>query len=386
MRRGEVRGEQSLAAARSSRSSLGRLIIAAALWASGAAGALAAGAAGPDHVSITWMSVTNIYYELGPLHILTDGYITRIPKEEFYGGGGGYAFTHHSHAPDVAAVTRVLEALGGPKSINLLLTGHSHWDHSFDTATWSKLTGAPVLGSRTTCLEAAAQNLPADRCQPVYGGERIETAEGISLRVVRWNHSGDSAKNPEQHNPVELCDVPRLDAQTGGLRAGVAEDFPNGGGNRAFLFVIDGPRGRYSWFYQNSASAIDLGVSIILDGRDYGAPIDNLKAAMREAGLDRVDLWIGTGGVAVARLVAPALKPKAYLPVHWDDFFAPFERGVTAPYSDPELEAFLAESHIQLVKPGQYMDKWRLDVDGIAPEPNEAVKRALGFPEGAAAP
>lgn len=123
------------------------------------------------------------------------------------------------------------------------MTGHSHWDHSFDTATWSKLTGAPVVGSRTTCLEAAAQNLPEGRCQPVYGGERIDPAEGISLRVVRWRR----------------------------------------------------------------------------------------------------------------------------------------------PYSDPELEAFLATSHIQLVKPGQYMDKWRLDVDGIAPEANEAIKRALRLPEGAAA-
>ena len=107
---------------------------------------------------------------------------------------------------------------------------------------------------------------------------------------------------------------------------------------------------------------------------------------MRDAGLDHVDLWIGTGGIAVARFVAPVLNPKAYLPVHWDDFFAPFERGVTKPYSDPELETFLAESHIRLVKPGQYMDKWRLDVDGIAPESNEVVKRALGFPATATAP
>ena len=258
MRDGGACSEQPVPQMWSSRSGLGRLIIASALWASGSAGALAAGA-GPDHVSITWMSVTNIYYELGPLRILTDGYITRIPKEEFYGGGGGYAFTRHPHTPDVAAVTRVLEALGGTQSVDLLLTGHSHWDHSFDTATWSQLTGAPVVGSRTTCLETAAQNLPEGRCQPVYGGERMDPAEGISLRVVRWNHSGDSAKNPEQHNPVELCDVPHPDAQTGGLRAGVAEDFPNGGGNRAFLFVVDGPRGRYSWFYQNSASAVDLG-------------------------------------------------------------------------------------------------------------------------------
>jgi len=44
-----------------------------------------------------------------------------------------------------------------------------------------------------------------------------------------------------------------------------------------------------------------------------------------------------------------------------------------------ELEAFLKQQKIQLLKPHQYMDKWRLDASGIAPEPNEQVKRALGF-------
>jgi hypothetical protein len=335
--------------------------------------------AGPDHVSITWMSVTNIYYELGDLRVLTDGYITRIPREEFYGGGGGYAFTRHAYKPDAGAVARVLDALGGPQAVSLLLTGHSHWDHSFDTATWSRLTGAPIIGSRSTCFEAFAQGIAQDRCQSVVGAEKLEAGAGVTMRVIRWNHSGDSNKNPEQHHPVELCAAPVPDADSGGLRAGVAEDFPNGGGNRAFLFTVDGPAGRYSWFYQNSASPVDLSVSIIMDGVDYGAPLTNLQSALADAKLDHVDLWIGTGGIAMAKLLVPVLKPKAYLPVHWDDFFAPFEQGVTQPYSDPDLEAFLAQQDIKLVKPHQYMDKWRLDTSGIVQEPNEQVKRALGF-------
>jgi L-ascorbate metabolism protein UlaG (beta-lactamase superfamily) len=332
----------------------------------------------PDHVLITWMSVTNMYYELGPLRIVTDGYISRIPRDQFYGGGGGYAFTRQAHTPDAEAVNRVLFSLGGPEAVNLLLTGHSHWDHSFDTATWAKLTGAPIVGSKTTCLEAMAQGIPEQSCQSVFGGEKLQTSEGITVHVVRWNHSGD-INNPEQHNPTELCHVPKPDAQTGGLRAGVAEDFPNGGGNRAYLFTVDGPRGRFSWFYQNSASPADLHVSIILDGTDYGAPLENLKSAMRDAGLQHVDLWIGTGGVAVAKLLAPVLKPKAYIPVHWDDFFAPFEEGVTRPFSDPELATFLAGANIRLLAPEQYMDKWRLDADGIRPVPNLEIKRMLGF-------
>jgi hypothetical protein len=325
------------------------------------------------------MSVTNVYYEIGTLRILANGYITRIPREEFYGGGGGYAFTRHPHSPDRGAVAHVLSAMGGPAAVDMLIAGHSHWDHTFDTATWSQLSGAPVVGSQTTCYESIAQGLPADRCRAVVGGEVLALRPGVTMRVVRWNHSGDATKNPEQHNPVELCGVPRVDPATGGLRAGVAEDFPNGGGNRAYLFTVEAPGGRYSWFFQDSASAVDLHVPIILDGKDYGAPLANLQAALQQAQIDRVDLWIGTGGAAVARILVPLLKPRAYIPVHWDDFFAPFEHGVAKPYSDPELEAFLIESGVKLIKPEQYMDKWRLGIDGITAEANDPVKAALGL-------
>jgi hypothetical protein len=85
----------------------------------------------------------------------------------------------------------------------------------------------------------------------------------------------------------------------------VAEDFPNGGGNRGFLFVVDGPDGRFSWFFQNSASAVDLHLPIIVGGKNFGAPIDNLRAAMKDAGLESVDLWIGSGGAQVAAEAMP---------------------------------------------------------------------------------
>jgi hypothetical protein len=336
-------------------------------------------AAPPAFVDITWMSISNMYYELGSFNILTDGYITRLPQDAFFGGGGGFAQTRRPFTPDVAAVTRVMNALGGPSRVSLLLTGHSHWDHSFDTATWSKLTGARIIGSRTTCLQAQAEGIPAERCRSVIGAEVIPLTEGVTMRVVRWNHSGDPAVNPEQHNPVELQAVPVRDPATGGLRAGVAEDFPNGGGNRAYLFTVDGPNGRFSWFFNNSASAVDLHVPIVVDGVNYGAPLDNLRSAMSDAKLTSVDLWIGGSAAPVAKLVVPLLNPKAFLPVHWDGLFGAFEGGVPKPYADAAVEAFLKASGVTVVKPAQYMDKWRLDRSGLRPIANTEVKKVLGF-------
>jgi len=334
---------------------------------------------GPAFVDLTWMSIANIYYEMGSLGVLTDGYITRIPAGNFFGGSQGLAFTHSRSVPDRAAVKQVLDSLGGGARVNLLLTGHSHFDHSFDTATWSSLTNAPIIGSRTTCFQTVAQGIPADRCRIVVGAETIVLADGITMRVVRWNHSGDPVTNPDQHPAAELAAPPAPDPITGGLRAGVAEDFPNGGGGRGFLFRVDGRDGPFSWFYQNSAGPTDLRVPIVEDGVDYGAPLANLQSAMVDAGLDRVDLWIGTGGAAVARLVVPVINPKAYLPIHWDGLSGAFLAGVARPFTDASLAAFLAGSGITLLTPRQYMDKWRLDRDGVRSVANDAVKQALGF-------
>ena len=53
-------------------------------------------------------------------------------------------------------------------------------------------------------------------------GEKIELGRGVTVRVVRFNHSGD-ASNPIQHFARELYDPPTPDAN-GGLRAGVGEE------------------------------------------------------------------------------------------------------------------------------------------------------------------
>jgi L-ascorbate metabolism protein UlaG (beta-lactamase superfamily) len=334
--------------------------------------------AAPDHVDITWMSIANMHFALGRQHILADGYITRIPQEVFFGGATGLASTRHAMKPDLAAVTEVFDAIGGKSAVNLLLTGHSHFDHSFDTANWSRLSGARIIGSPTTCLQARAAKIPARRCKPVLGGEKFTLESGVEMYVIRWNHSGDPAKNSEQHDAVELREPPRPDPP-GSFRAGVAEDFPNGGGNRAYLFKVEGPHGTFSWLFQDSASAVDLRVPIVVDGRNFGAPLENLRAAMQAAKLESVDLWIATGGRDVAALVLPVLRPKAYLPVHWDGLFGAFKAGPPQPFADAPLAALLEQSGVRPVIPVQYMDRWRLDANGVQTLENVEIKQKLGF-------
>jgi hypothetical protein len=332
----------------------------------------------PSAVEIEWLSVTNVYFRAGALGILTDGYVTRLPASAFV--DQTIVHSRGAYRPDSVAVARMLARLGGRDSVLALLSGHSHFDHSFDDAVWAKLTRADVYGPRSTCYQLAAQDVPPSRCNTVQGGETLTLGGGVIVRVVRWNHSGDHAVNPEQHDPRELAGVPRRDSTNGGLRPGLAEDFPNGGGSRAYLLTFPTRNGPVSVFFSNTGSPVDLDQPIVLDGRSFGAPIDNLRAALHDAGLASVDLWIGSGGAPLARLVLPVLRPKAYLPVHWDDFFSPIEAGVARPYADPALEALLADAHVALVRPAQYFDRWRLDPNGVHPVANDVQKGALGLP------
>jgi hypothetical protein len=159
----------------------------------------------------------------------------------------------------------------------------------------------------------------------------------------------------------------------------VGEDYPNGGGNRAYLFTVDSPDGQLAFFVNNSASAFDLDKDIVVDGVNYGSPLGNLAAAMKDAGLTKVDAWIGTGGKPVAELVVPVIHPKTYLPSHWDGLFNAFWPGMPYPFKDDALKAYLEAQKISFVSESQYFDKFVLSPSGVVPETNHDVKSKLGF-------
>ena len=338
---------------------------------------------GPNDVEFTWMSIANWYFKIGDLRIVMDGYISRVPGPPFFVASPQfpndlYATTLGPRTVETSNVARVAAALPEHGRLNYLLAGHSHFDHTWDTPTWSKLTGAPIIGGLSTCYQAQAQGVPRSKCRVVNGGEAIQLGRGVTMRVVRFNHSGNDT-NPIQHFARELSGPPTPDPATGGLRAGVGEDYPNGGGGRAFLFTIDRGGKRQSFFVQNSASAFDLDKDIVVDNVNYGAPLTNLAAAMKDAGLTSVDVWIGTGSLPVAQLIVPVIHPKTYIPSHWDGLFNNFWTGMPFPYKDDALKAYLDGQGIALAPQTQYFDGYRLEAGGVTRIANHAIKQRLGF-------
>jgi hypothetical protein len=362
-----------------------RKLIASAAIAISAAFALAApieATAAPTSVEMTWMSIANWYFKIGDKRIMMDAYITRVPEATFFPPPAFpndlYAYTKAPYGVDLASINKVRDAVVGADKVDYLLIGHSHFDHSWDTPAWSKITGAPLIGGASSCMQATAQGVAAAQCRSVSGGEKISLGDGITMRVVRFNHSGD-ASNPIQHFARELYRPPVADPATGGYRAGVGEDYPNGGGNRAFLFTIEGADGPLSFFVNNSASAFDLNKDIVVDGVSYGSPLGNLAAAMKDAGLTQVDAWIGTGGRPVAEMIVPVIHPKNYIPNHWDGLFNSFWAGMPYPFKDDALKAYLEAQKVAFTAPQQYFDKYVLTRSGVAFETNHEVKSKLGF-------
>jgi len=337
---------------------------------------------GGPSAELTWMSIANWHFTIGNLRIVMDGYITRLPGPPFFLAPAGdpgdvFGLTAFPWLVDTGSVARVFRALQEEDGdLDLIIAGHSHFDHTWDTPTWSRLSGAPIIGGLSTCYQAQTQGVT--RCRVVDGGERIDLGHGVTMRVVRFNHSGN-ASNPIQHFARELAGPPVPDKVTQGLRGGVGEDYPNGGGGRAFLFTIERGGRRISFFVNNSASAFDLDQPIVVDGVNYGAPLANLAAAMKDAGLTSVDAWIGTGGLPVAQLVVPVIHPKVYIPNHWDGLFNSFWAGMPFPFKDATLSAYLDAQGIPLMPQGQYFDTYRLTPRGVSMQDNHRLKQRLGF-------
>jgi len=347
------------------------------------------GSSTANQAKVTWVAVADWVFDVGDQHVYVDGALTRFDPNNLYGGASGLSFSHSPVCFNKDADTKVLNALEHP--INRHITGHSNLDHSYDTGTMAKMTNAPIIGSPSTCFQVQAQGLPTSQCKPVYGGEAIDLGSGVKVRIVRWNHSGSTA-NPDLHDPRELVAPPTADSATGCYRPGVVEDFPNGGGGRGLLFTAGDSGHQFSWFFCDTGSDFDFEQPIIINpttglkdpnGTNYGAPKDDLIAAMSNAGLTGVDLWIGPSNVAFAQKVVPILKPKAFIPNHLGSFYVDFFQGYSAasgaPYADTATQSYMASQNVKVLVPTQYMDAWNLDSTGSVSTPNTTVKQKLGF-------
>ena len=349
----------------------------------------------PQDVKLTWLSVTNWLVEAGDTRILLDAYVTRIDRRIVDAEGTSSA----TAAIDTAFLGRIVNAVVPDRRLDWVFVGQGHWDHAFDAPALAAMTGARIGGARSVCYQAIALGVGADRCRAVEGGEVIDVSPHVRVRVVRWPHGGDSAtaNGRRLRAPLELRAVPRVDPATGGLRPGYLEDYPSGGGSRAFLIIVRTPTGPRTIFWSNTGNPQAWDSVVPADStflRELGVDLSHLefatssqpaRAALAQAlqaeGLTGVDLWLGATGSAHVQQVAAVLHPAAYIPQHWDDFWGPTLAGVTTPFSSESTVNALEEQGVRVIAPANYFDAFRLDANGVTPLGDAGVRVRLGVPE-----
>jgi L-ascorbate metabolism protein UlaG (beta-lactamase superfamily) len=150
------------------------------LAACGSPAAVTGGAAAPataparGEITLTYLGVAGWQISDGTHVILVDPYFTR-PAADLPDGA--------PLVPDAAAI-----AAHAPARADLILVGHSHFDHALDVAEVAKRSGAQVLGTVSTARLARAGGVPDDRIIPVKGGEDFQF-DGFSVRVIPSLHS-----------------------------------------------------------------------------------------------------------------------------------------------------------------------------------------------------
>lgn len=319
-------------------------------------------------IALTWLSITNWLVEAGDTRILLDGYLTRIDRRLVEADGS----SHGPPVTDTAELRRLLSRALPDLRLDWILVGHGHWDHAFDVPAIARMTGARIAGSRTVCHQATALGVDPARCTAVEGGEELSLAGNVRARVIRWQHSGDPTTEAGRllATPLELRSPPPVDPGTGGLRPGFLEDYPNGGGVRAYLLTIDEGDRESTLFWSNTGNPQAWDVAFPADtavlrraGVNLGnlepAPFDIptrdlLQAALREEGLLGVDAWIGAPTPAHVRQVVPVLRPRVFIPQHWDDFWTDMRHGVGTTFDASRIRPFLDSAGVRLVVPEMY--------------------------------
>ena len=238
-------------------------------------------------IALTYLGVAGWQLEGAGKVIVTDPYFSR-PHD-----------VDEPLVPDDAAI-----AAHAPAHADLIVVGHSHFDHLLDAPAVAKRSGAELMGSLSTIRIARASGVDPDKLTGISGGEDL-ARDGFSVRVIPSLHSMLGADDALG----EILPSPTLPMPQAGYRAG---------GTFAYLFRLAG----HEVLVFDTANFIEREVTGLRPDIAIIAP--GLRAKIRDY---------------TCRLLHAIGDPPVVLATHFDDWHAP---PADAPAGD-DLNAFVAE-------------------------------------------
>ncbi|MEU8822446.1 MBL fold metallo-hydrolase [Streptomyces sp. NPDC048636] len=257
-----------------------------------------------------WFGTSGWRIDTGGRTILFDPYLTRFPTGLFTGG----------FHPDTALTTdqRVVRRhIGDPE---LILVSHSHWDHLNDVPYIAEAApGARIVATETTYHLLQAFGVDKSRISVVKGGEVLDF-DGLVVEVVSSRHSRNASYGyfapgtlhgrPPTGKPRTISDLPEGDT--------LAFQLTPDGGPSAFLMGA-------SDFSERDASGLRPDVAMVATA----------STAATHAYVPRLMKTLG--------------HPATVVPVHWDNFELPLDKGAQR---DPNVDLDAFVRRVEAASPG----------------------------------
>lgn len=241
-----------------------------------------------DQVTVTWLGNTTLLFDDGETQVLIDGTFTRVNVLKIA------LFLKVSS--DIATINHALAEFRIRDRLAAIVPAHSHFDHAMDVGHVANRTSAVVLGSESTANIARGAGVPVDQYQILAEGE-VRQFGDFTIRLLASRHA-PIRSGKETWFPGAIEEPLRQPASVYAWKEGVVWSVfighPRG------VTLIQGSGGYITGKLQDeTADVVMLGIAGLTGlGKDYVRQLWN-------------ETVVATGATRV-------------IPVHWDDFTAPF--------------------------------------------------------------
>lgn len=279
-------------------------------------------------LSVTWLGTSTLLVSDGTTHLITDAYFTRASK---------LTTLARPLAPDHNRIETMLQRYG-IASLDAVLVVHSHFDHVMDSPWVALRTGAELVGSESTANVGRGAGIAESAIRVVVPGEPIRYGD-FEVTFLLSDHVPQSRWIDRLTGIDEVISEP--------LSPPAPVDAWKEG--ESWALIIAHPAG--SILVQGSAGFVE--------GQLEGYQAD--LAFVSSVGLSRQR----KGYVAdYVRNTVAATGARQVAPIHWDDFFAPWQAERTpalprlmedldASFALLKAEAEAAGADFLVIRPGQ---------------------------------